>query len=79
MKQPQILFPPIRRTNGTWARNEAEKSEAFAAHLANIFKPNPSIALADININDNNSQDAKNHGKIQEANSSIKKFIKLIL
>uniref|UniRef100_A0A034VFD2 Putative RNA-directed DNA polymerase from transposon X-element n=1 Tax=Bactrocera dorsalis TaxID=27457 RepID=A0A034VFD2_BACDO len=32
---------PIRDNNGKWARSDAEKSATFAAHLKNVFQPNP--------------------------------------
>lgn len=39
--------PPIRTVDGTWAKSNKEKAEAFAEHLVNVFQPNP----ADINLN----------------------------
>jgi hypothetical protein len=33
---------PIRTSPGTWARSNAEKAQAFAHHLATVFKPHPS-------------------------------------
>lgn len=40
LKQPQRVFLPIRREDGSWARNEMEKVSVLAIHLANVFKPN---------------------------------------
>lgn len=34
--------PPIKRPNGSWAKSDAEKSETFACHLAEVFQPFPS-------------------------------------
>lgn len=39
LAQPQECHPPIRRNN-SWARSDFEKSEMFATHLADVFKPN---------------------------------------
>lgn len=41
MDKPQQSFPPIR-SQSSWARTDTEKAEAFALHLANVFKPNDS-------------------------------------
>jgi hypothetical protein len=35
-------FPPIRISQGTWARNNVEKAQAFAEHLAKVLQPHPS-------------------------------------
>lgn len=32
--------PPLRNSSGSWARSDKEKSEAFACHLSQVFKPN---------------------------------------
>lgn len=40
LKQPQQYCPPIRDTHGNWARNNKEKAEVFANHLARVFEPN---------------------------------------
>lgn len=42
IKQAQQHCPPLREANGEWARNNKEKSLAFAYHLAEVFKPHPS-------------------------------------
>jgi hypothetical protein len=33
---------PIRTSQGTWVRSNAEKAQAFAHHLAPVFQPHPS-------------------------------------
>jgi hypothetical protein len=33
---------PVRTSQRTWARSNAEKAQAFAHHLASIFQPHPS-------------------------------------
>jgi hypothetical protein len=30
--------PPLRTTQGTWARSDIEKANTFAEHLANLFQ-----------------------------------------
>jgi hypothetical protein len=37
IKQTIKPSPPLRTTQGTWARNPAEKAQAFANHLMQIF------------------------------------------
>jgi len=41
LKRPQIQFPPIRKQDGRWARNEEGKAEVFATHLSKVFEPHP--------------------------------------
>jgi hypothetical protein len=36
--QPSV---PIRTSQGTWARSNAEKAQAFGNHLASVFQPHP--------------------------------------
>lgn len=38
--RPQAGNPPIRLSNGDWARNDENKAEAFAYHLEDIFQIN---------------------------------------
>jgi hypothetical protein len=33
---------PIRTSQGTWARSNAEEAQAFDHHLASVFQPHPS-------------------------------------
>lgn len=40
LKRPNTQIPPIRKVDGTWARDNKQKAETFADHLAEIFKPN---------------------------------------
>lgn len=39
LKKPQDRNPPIKKTDGTWAKSDNEKAEEFAKHLAEVFKP----------------------------------------
>lgn len=41
IKRPVTSIPPIRSNNGSWARDNKQKAELFAEHLAEIFTPNP--------------------------------------
>jgi hypothetical protein len=38
-KQVKKPFPPLRTSQGTWARSNVKKAHAFAEHLANVFQP----------------------------------------
>jgi hypothetical protein len=33
--------PPLRTSEGAWARYTVEKAQAFAKHLADAFQPHP--------------------------------------
>jgi hypothetical protein len=38
IKQVKKPIPPLRTSQGTWARSNVEKARAFAEHLANVFQ-----------------------------------------
>ena len=40
LKRPVVQLPPLRNTNGTWARNDIQKATVFADHLVQVFQPN---------------------------------------
>lgn len=42
MKRPCQSIPPIRKNDGTWARNNSSKAKVFAEHLYTVFQPNAS-------------------------------------
>jgi hypothetical protein len=42
MKQVKKPSPPLRTSQGTWARSNVEKAHAFAEHLAKVSQPHPS-------------------------------------
>jgi hypothetical protein len=42
MKQVKKPSPPLRTSQGTWARSNVKKARAFSEHLANVFQPYPS-------------------------------------
>lgn len=39
-KRPKTHIPPLRDQGGNWLRSNKEKADAFAHHLAEVFKPN---------------------------------------
>lgn len=41
IKQAQEHIPPIRKPDRNWARDDQEKADTFAEHLANVFQPFP--------------------------------------
>lgn len=48
IKRPVTSMPPIRSTDGTWARSNEQKANRFAEHLENTFKPNESNVQIDL-------------------------------
>jgi hypothetical protein len=45
--------PPIKKTDGRWARNNLEKANTFAQHLEKRFHPYPGLGtLPILNSND---------------------------
>jgi hypothetical protein len=42
IKQAKKPSPPVRTSQGTWARSNVEEAHAFAEHLANVFQLRPS-------------------------------------
>jgi hypothetical protein len=42
IKQVKKHFAPLRTQQGTWARTNIEKANAFAQHLEEVFQPHPS-------------------------------------
>jgi hypothetical protein len=53
LKRPTTQVPPIRRTDGKWARSNLEKATIFAQHLEQRFYPNPGPdSLPDLNPNE---------------------------
>jgi hypothetical protein len=47
MKKPIMPIPPIRKGQGNWTRENKQKTDLFADHLAEVFTPN--------NIQNNNN------------------------
>jgi hypothetical protein len=42
IKQDKKPSPPLRTSQGTWARSNVEKAHTFAEHTAKVFQPHPS-------------------------------------
>jgi hypothetical protein len=42
IKQVKKSSPPLRTSQGIWARSNVEKAHALTEHLAKIFQPHPS-------------------------------------
>lgn len=47
IKRPIMFIPPIKRADGSWARNDSEKAMTFAEHYVNVFTPNPPTPIND--------------------------------
>lgn len=43
IKQPIVSIPPIARSDGTWAKSNVEKAEAFAQYFTEVFQPNEQL------------------------------------
>lgn len=69
LKRPQQHIPPVKRSNGEWARTDMEKANAFAEHLQETFKPYPSQITNEQNSDIINFLDAP-----FQMNKPIKKF-----
>ena len=69
LKQPQHHIPPIRKSDGHWARNNEEKAEVFADYFEKVFQPYPS----EITDEDNNNIQSQLESPLQ-MNHSITKF-----
>lgn len=53
LKGPQEHMPPLRQTNGKWARKPADKAELLAKYLKDVFKPNePDIICGEEEIDE---------------------------
>jgi len=38
-KRPQVSIPPIRKSDGSWAKSDTDKSADFGDHLHHVFTP----------------------------------------
>ena len=48
LTRPRQIIPPIRCSQGGWARSPIEKANLFANYLSNIFKPHSSNTAPEI-------------------------------
>lgn len=44
LKRPQTPIPPIKLPNGTWARTNETKADAFGRHFVKVFQPFPTTS-----------------------------------
>jgi len=45
LKRPERSIPPVRLSDGNWARSDEEKANAFAAYLMKVFSPHEEQGL----------------------------------
>lgn len=43
IKTQHTSVPPLKKGDGTWARSDQEKSDTMASHLADVFRPFPTV------------------------------------
>ena len=46
LKRPVMSIPPLRKPDNTWAKDDKEKADVFAAHLERTFQPYRESTLA---------------------------------
>ena len=69
--RPICSQPPIRNSDYTWAKTDAQKAEAFGNHLAEEFTPNQITSSANVKHEVN-----KVLGDTMQSNKPLKKFSK---
>ena len=50
--RPQVSIPPVRNSDGSWAKSDNEKVAAFVAHLRQVFTPHSSPHPHDLVVSD---------------------------
>lgn len=79
MKRPHQPIPPIRKTDGSWAKNSKEKAETIAQYLVNVFKPFPSNGNCEDNIHETLEAPYQMSLPVKSVKlSEIKKIIKTV-
>jgi len=48
LSHPTVTVKPIRTPAGCWARSDKDRADTFAAHLKNVFQPNPATNVRNI-------------------------------
>ena len=48
LKRPVVCKPPLRKSDGGWARKDAEKGELFVEHLKKVFTPNTTSSTVEM-------------------------------
>jgi hypothetical protein len=81
IEQVKKPSPPLRASQGTWARSNVEETHAFAQHLAKVFQPHPSeneseeeetlILLLDIPYQLELTIDRQKRAEVQEVINSL--------
>jgi hypothetical protein len=51
-KRPQVSIPPVRASDGTWAKSDIEKVAAFGDHLRQVFTPHSSSHSHNLVVSD---------------------------
>jgi hypothetical protein len=51
-KRPQVSIPPVRASDGSWAKSDIEKAAAFGDHLHQVFTPHSSFHPHDLVVSD---------------------------
>ena len=49
-KRPQVSIPPIRKSDGSWAKSDIERAAVFGDHLRQVFIPHSSFHSYDLVI-----------------------------
>ncbi len=52
LKRPKQYNPPVKNTDGSWAKSNSEKATAFANHFSSVFQPYPPDPLYNEHEND---------------------------
>jgi hypothetical protein len=51
-KRPQVSIPPLRASDGSWAKSDFEKAAAFGDHLRQVFTPHSSFHPNNLVVSD---------------------------
>jgi hypothetical protein len=51
-KRPQVSIPPVRTSDGSWAKSDIEKATAFGDHVRQVFTPHQSFHPHDLVVSD---------------------------
>lgn len=74
VKNSVLHKPPIRKTDGTWAKSNMEKAETFSELLSSIFQPNSEHSDIDVNNITNTYENSIPLVSRKELLSEIKKL-----
>jgi hypothetical protein len=51
-KRPRASIPPVRASDGSWAKSDIEKAAAFGDHLRQVFTPHSSFHPHDLVVSE---------------------------